>query len=730
MVRAARTWPAWTVFLAAAALGLAAFGWILRFELVWADAAYWRNPRTDMLAMQGGFEAFLQAPWRFPLTLVDTLVGRPVSIVYTDSIPWLAVLLKATGADALSLLGLFLVAAYPLQGLGMVCLLRALGVERPVPLLMGAALALLFPPWLARQFGHVALSGHWILLFTLAVTVSSLRRGLSWRRMALFGLLAALATGIHAYHLVPIGACFAAALVSEAAQRRPGALRRGGLAIVLVGLAVGASALVLGYDRGRGPTGGGDALGVYAMNLLGPFLPAGSRLFGQVWTGGWFTRVVDPTGAQYFEGLQYLGAGAWVLVLLALIVSLRSWISARPEPRALLRWAPLAAAMVGLAAWSVGWEPYLGERHLASLPRPSGPLAELLGAFRAHGRFFWTVGYLLIALGVLWASRLRPLAGGALLAAAVALQAWDLGPMRQGLREAYSLLEAQYPPSLHDHPALRERSWLFTPTYFCTRSTSDQRAIAELARLGVRLGGVSNTYPTARSNDPPCGQAIPGVGNDAPPGDRRIVVVTSDGRSEGGALQQVAWRTDCYRFARGVICGWGLQGLSGLNPVAPGELLAETKREVLTVRMDEGVKPSVLAQGWAEPDPGGKGIWSLGPRAVLRLEAPARAAEGGGLLLELRAIGFSDAPLRPQSVFVSVDGRRAAHLWVDPRDFDVYRVAVPDEAAEDARLEVVFDLPDARSSRADPRVLGIALQSVTMLKTQPSAAGLAARNTQ
>ncbi len=712
----------------AVALGLAAYGWVFDFALVFASHPFWRNPPNDMTIMTGGFEAFLKTPWAWPPTVVSGLAPQPFSIVFTDSVPWLALALKVLGlGEEVSLLGLFLLASYPLQALGMLAVLRALGVEGRWPQLFGVALALLFPAWLGRQYGHIALSGHWILLFSLAVSVGAIRWGLTWRRIGAFAGLAALATGVHAYHLVPIAAVFAAALLSELLQRRGGARVRvlsGGLLVTLV---VGLCALALGYRVGPSATGGADALGVYAMNLLGPVLPTGSRLFGQIWTGSWFIGVIDPTGAQSFEGLQYLGAGGLLLLGSAALGGLAA-LRRRPlRRRKIWRWAPLALAVVGLYAWAVGWNVYFGTAPVAQLPKPSGMVAEVLGGFRAHGRFFWIGGYLLLALGVLWASRLAPRKGVVVLGLAVALQAWDLGPLRQGLGDTFTPQAPAYPPALAQAEGLQDRAWVFAPTFYCSPSRGDQAAIAQLTLLAVRRDGTTNTFPTARSVDPPCGETPPDIGEDAAPGDRRIFVVTSNGLAEGGALQLVNWRTDCHRWTKGVMCGEGLAGIAGLTPVRPGELNGANRDEVLTLQLDQPPKPAALSQGWAELDLGGKGIWTIGPWAQMQLDIPSRALDGSPLVLELKAIGFSDPPLQPQRVAVSLGGRSAAALEVDPRDFAVYRIAIPPEVlAPGEPLEVAFDLPDARSSAGDPRVLGIAVQTVKILKLAGASAAAGA----
>ncbi len=687
-------------------------GFLFGFDIPLASARFWSVAKNDMISMTAAYEAFVRQPWTFPLGMVSGLLPKPVSIVFTDSIPWLSILLKALGLGGVfNPLGLFLALSYPLQAWGMATLLRALGVEGRVPLLLGAVLALTYPSWLARQFGHIALSGHWLILFALALSVASARFGLSWRRIGGFAALAALATGVHAYHLVPIGACFGAALLSELMQARPLAWRRVPLAALAVLAAVGVSAVVLGYGEGRGPTGGAAALGFYAMNLLGPVLPQASALLGQRWDGAWFSGVVDPTGGQAFEGYQYMGAGALLLLAVAALgLAARRVRGERAPAGALARWAPLALAMLALTVWAVGWEIYYGTHLVASLPRPGGALAELVGGFRAYGRFFWAPGYLLLALSVAAAARLPFKLGVSLLAAATLLQIADTSGLRQGVRSVFAGPDRlDIPARAFETPALRGRPWVFAPTYFCSPSHKDLRVMNQWILAAVRTGGTTNTFSTARTNDAPCEQLPADIGRDAAPGDRRITVTMANGQLLGGFLQPLAARSDCYRTLRGVICGRDLEGL-GLQRVIRGEL-SDGGRVGRSLRLDRTPPPAGLRSGWAKLDPGGKGLWTLGHRAVFELRAPPSAATRD-FFVDVVAIGFSDMPLRPQHVTLYAGDRRLNSVEVGPTDFGAYRFRVPGGAFQpDQLVTFAFDLPDARAS-LDRRVLGIGVQEI------------------
>lgn len=550
-------------------------GFMFGFDIPLVGARFWTLPKNDMAAMTAAWEAFEKQPWHWPLTTVDGLLAKPVSIVFTDSIPWLALALKATGLSRVfTPMGLFLFLAYPLQVWSMIALLRALGVTDRWTLLLGGLMALVVPAWIERQFGHIALSGHWILLLALTLSVRSAREGLSWKRAGGFAGLAALAAGIHAYHLVPIAACFGAAALSELLQRRGGAWIRVAGASVLVLAALAAAVWLLDYKDGVGMTGGAAALGFYSMNLVGPVWPQASLLAGQVWTGEWYRGALDATGGQAFEGFQYLGAGALALILAMTLAELVQAVRRRGVSAAFwVRWSPMILAALALTLWALGWSVYVFKTHLYDLPKPSGGLAEKIGGFRAYGRFFWTVGYLLLALAVTWTSRLPRRTALAVLVAALAVQAIDTSPLRFGVRQVFAKPDwSAYPRALTDDPRMAGRPWVFAPAYFCSPSQRDIRAIKQMNLAIVRNGGTSNTFATARNNDGPCEAIDPAITVDAAPGDRRVTVVMRNQLPRGGFLQPIAQRSDCSWFGRGVACGRDLAGLKGLRPLKPGEV--------------------------------------------------------------------------------------------------------------------------------------------------------------
>ena len=727
------------IWALAAALGVALVGFQLVYglRLVAAGDAYWSNPHGDMGQMLAGELAGLRAPWTLPILTPDTLIAPDrVSLVYTDSIPWLTALLKLLHLGrTFSLLGGFLLLSWLAQPAAMFLLLRASGVARASTLLAGSLLALLVPAWLGRQVGHIALSGHAIQILALALAVHAIRDGVTTRAVAAFVGLGVLAAGVHAYHVPPVTLMLAAALASDVLQRREGSGLRAVVAGAVYLLAVIAAAWVLGYFVGRGGSGGVDALGFYEMNLVAPFLPQGSALAGQRWTGAWFTHTFDPTGFQSYEGYNYLGAGGLVLVVGAgvLLWSARArgaitWVDAYddappvetpPAVSPARRWGPLAAALLVLTLYAVGTTPYLGSIRLFAAPLPHAAWMEPLALFRCQGRFFWTVGYAILA-GALTVvdrsagSRLRP----TLLAAAVLLQAADMSQMLGGLHDKFSRPEAlAVPPALRG-PAFRDRAYRAYPAYFCTTSWMNQRVLRQLSVIAERQDASINAAETARPPVGACTRPPPADALvDARPGDPRITVLTGEDGAATAATTAFAGRSDCFAYTTYWMCGRDLAGVEGLTPVV-GRQLVQAAHPDAVLSLGTPAFDAALLSGWSKPEP--NGVWSQAPRAVLRLPRPD-VPTGGGLVVSVEAIGYQPSGRVPQRAFVSIGGRRLAEWRLDGGGYKTLQVAAPADLLPPGRpVDVVIDLPDAISPNAvlpgsgDARMLGIGLRRVTL----------------
>lgn len=689
---------------------LVLFHLVFGLPLLAAGHPYWLEPRGDMASMMAGHYAVIDHPWTFPLAMTTALRGAatPVSIVYCDSLPWLTVLLKALGLGrVLNVLALFMLISYVAQPLAMAALLRASGVTRRSTLLLGGLLALFYPAWFVRQFGHIALAGQWMLILSLAWSVQVSRAGLTWRRTIEIALLGLFAVGTHPYHMPPITACLGAGLLSEWLQRRPAPWRRIGATLAAYGAASAFAAWVLGYG-GVGQSGGGGALGVYSMNVLGPVLPQASALAGQTWNGVWFTHTLDANGAQTFEGYAYLGAG---VLLIAVLVAGRAVArlarGERPAPEVWLRFGPLAAAMVVLTLYAIGPKPYIGMHLLFDLPRPTGKVGEIIGLFRAHGRFFWMVGYAVLALAVVQVDKLKTASlRVGLLVLAVALQVADMTQMIRAVRTVYEPVAPLYDAVMRTDPAFEARPWRFQPLVECVNGP-DAWTLIQMSHLALRRRGVSNSGPMARAMPVSC-DVEPQAMVDAAPGDRTITAVVSDRIQNPALFSRFDRRSDCYVFSHGLLCGRDLEHVPGLDPYIP--VSAERLAAAQVIRLDKGVRPPELGQGWGLPEQ--YGAWTDGKSVWLTLDNHGSSS----FVLMLNVIAIGPSTDDTQRIEVVLDGKVLRRTRVTRGVFSVWiRDAAP---GKPTRVEL--RLPDAAKPAPfhgvpDPRLLGIGVNEIRVV---------------
>jgi hypothetical protein len=691
--------------LAAVALFHIVFG----LPLLSASHPHWVEPGGDMSTMMAGHYAIIDHPWHFPLGVTTALRGEaiPTSIVYTDSLPWLTVLMKALGLGrVLNPLALFMLIAYVAQPLAMVALLRACGVKRTSSLLVGGLLALFFPAWFARQFGHIALGGQFLLILGVAWAVLVARFGLTRRRIVEIAALALVVTGTHAYHLVPVAACLAAGLLSEVLQQRAKAWAHVAITLAAFAVSVGFAAWVLGYG-GVGQSGGGGALGIYSMNVLGPFWPQASTLAGQKWNNVWFTGTLEIPG-QPFEGYNYLGAGIVLLVLVAVV-----WCAVglargqRPDAAAWRRFGPLVAALLVLTVYAIGPRPYLGPLLMFDIGRPTGAFGDLIGLFRCHGRFFWAVGYAMLAFAIVKIDRLESgrLRVG-LLILAVVLQVADMGEMIRGVRSVHVKPDAYYDTVLRTDPAFEGRSWRFQPVIECVQNV-DAWAMVQMSHLALRRHGTSNSGPVARALVVSC-DVEPAAKINAAPGDRTITAVIGDPIEKPALFESFKFRSDCYRFVRGLLCGRDLAKVPGLEAyiaVSPAQMAAAP-----VISLNKGVKPPELGPGWGLPEQ--FATWSDGKSAWLNLDT--RGATDVVLFLSVIAIGPSKDDT--QAIEVVFDGKVQRRTRITRGLFSA-RIsgATP---GRPARVELRLPeaaMPPPFHGVPDPRLLGIGVNEIRVV---------------
>jgi len=496
-------------------------------------APFWALPTgllggsLDIRNALAGYWWFVQDSWRWPLLAL----GNPdwphgANAELFDIVPVVAILgkLLRTGFGlAVDPYPWWVTFCLAMNAASLAALVRALG-QRSV---LGAVLAGAFgamAPVVQFRFGHLSLMAHWLPVLTLALYCHARSRRFDARIASAAVGLCLLACCVHLYLYVMTAAIAAAAVLQAMFDRRLSLVRGGVTMLLLVLAGVGplwAFGLLAGWNLG-GVTGDFSR---YSMNLLSPFWPQSSGLFG--WTGiYWLTRgSIGATPGQY-EGWNYLGAGALLLLLVALPAEARGLRSS------LRRHAALVLTFVVLTAWALSNKIYLGPYLVASYQPPQFLADTVLAWFRSCGRFFWPVGWFLVGLGIARApARFRPVPAVGIAALALALQWEDVAPWRT----KFAMLFSAPPVSAFGTPADAARvaqaiattgAVAVVPPVFCSSAGADYDSPLNAAALEVQLmaaranARMSSVYLSRVTPD--CGRppALPGASG--------VIVVLTD----------------------------------------------------------------------------------------------------------------------------------------------------------------------------------------------------------
>ena len=125
---------------------------------------------TDTMQHYAGWAQYRISDWKFPLGYANALAyGDGTYITYTDSIPYVAIILKLFRnvlPTTFQFFGWFSLLCYVLQGVA-ACLLIKRKYPSYVKVLLGDVFFLTAPVLIERTFKHTALSAQWLILFAI-----------------------------------------------------------------------------------------------------------------------------------------------------------------------------------------------------------------------------------------------------------------------------------------------------------------------------------------------------------------------------------------------------------------------------------------------------------------------------------------------------------------------------------------------------------------------------------
>ncbi|MGC0839711.1 DUF6311 domain-containing protein [Pantoea agglomerans] len=310
------------------------------------------------------------------------------SIVYTDSIPLLAIFFKSISSllpATFQYTGIWILSCFILQGVSSFLLVKKLTGKNLYALLF-SIIFISAVPFTNRTGGHFALSAHWIIIFSYFLYFSERFKAKSWV------VLLCLSSWVHAYLLAMSLAIYFADNLNRMIKKDLACEHIcKNIAICLA--AVFFSMYAIGYFT-ISNSFSADGYGFYKLNLnsfINPYFEPYSSIIKPM-----------PYGRGDYEGLNYIGFG--VIIALFTIGFHAFKLKAADFKDAINNNKVIIIIVTLIFIYALSNNITIGKTTLISFYDPSF-LKGITGTFRATGRFGWVVFYGILAFTAVYISK-------------------------------------------------------------------------------------------------------------------------------------------------------------------------------------------------------------------------------------------------------------------------------------------------------------------------------------
>ena len=349
------------------------------------DLAQGVDPFKDYV----GWMFFRNSPWTFPIGLNPSYgLEFSNSIVFSDSIPLLAILFKAIRfalPETFQYLGIWTLICFILQAY-FVWLIFGLMTQNRLIQFFACAILVFSPPMLWRVNQHTALVAHFMILAAFYLIFSSGHTSKVFNRGIFWALLLSAAVLTHFSLFVMVAALWAANLVDQAVFAKASRLahiKSSFLQAIGIGLLITFFMWQAGYFAVSSSSGSLGGYGFFRMNLLAPFDPKG-------WS--YLMRTL-PLPSDYGEGYMYFGLGLLFLWPFALCKFVRDGGLRTLLKHEIYKHLFLALALIALSLFAITNHIAFGRKEF--IFGISDSVYAIASVFRASGRFFWPMFYAL-----------------------------------------------------------------------------------------------------------------------------------------------------------------------------------------------------------------------------------------------------------------------------------------------------------------------------------------------
>ena len=374
------------------AIGIATFGALTNWKILnplFVRWLYWGDPSTSYL----GWQYFRKTPlFQFPIGASPNYgVGFASSIMYTDSVPLIAIPLKYVSfllPNEFQYFGIWILAALILQSWFAWKIISRF-ISNTALALFGVVLFTNAPILIYRMVhegsGHIGFIGQFLILWSLHLyfeRVSSIKR---W--LALLGISPLVCLG-----LVPmVFVVFLGWLLQRLIQNSKSVLKRSlqVLAELLSGVVITIGVMwISGALMVSDPSDSG--FGTYRTSLTSLFDPKVNNAFS---FSRFFPDLGNLPGSE--EGFAFLSITVITLLLISIPIVFKG-----NHPLLSQNNIGLILATIGMGVFSLSNRISVLQRELFVYPIPS-QIRKYIDPFRSSGRFVWPLIYLLILFGLI-----------------------------------------------------------------------------------------------------------------------------------------------------------------------------------------------------------------------------------------------------------------------------------------------------------------------------------------
>ena len=422
------------------AIGIATFGALTNWKILnplFVRWLYWGDPSTSYL----GWQFFRKTPlFQFPIGASPNYgVGFASSIMYTDSVPLIAIPLKYVSfllPNEFQYFGIWILTALILQSWFAWKIISRF-ISNTALALFGVVLFTNAPILIYRMVhegsGHIGFISQFLILWSLHLyfeRVSSIKR---W--LVLLGISPLVCLG-----LVPmVFVVFLGWLLQRLIQNSISVLKRSlqVLAELLSGVVINIGVMwISGALMVSDPSDSG--FGTYRTSLTSLFDPKVNNAFS---FSRFFPDLGNLPGSE--EGFAFLSITVITLLLITIPIVFKG-----NHPLLSQNNIGLILATIGMGLFSLSNRISVLQLELFTYPIPN-QIEKFIGPFRSSGRFVWPLIYLLILLGLISLMTLmqnRKNWGTLVLVVLLSVQTFESVEIFQGVRQRFT--ELKFTPQL------------------------------------------------------------------------------------------------------------------------------------------------------------------------------------------------------------------------------------------------------------------------------------------